>query len=150
MSGEALHGPESPGARAGFTLIELIVATLLLAVGILAMASVMASISAQRQRVTSRIEMTTLAESKFEELRARSHAGNSDTVQLAVGGSLTTSLPDHADTVTAASGRPHVRRWTVEDGPAGARAVTLRLEPLNRSRFMLPGLEFEALVLVIP
>ena len=125
-------------------------ATLILAVGILAMASVMASISAQRQRVTSRIEMTALAESKLEELRARSLTGSSDTVQLSVGGSLTASLPDHSDTVTSASGRPHVRRWTVEDGPAGARAVTLRLEPVNASRFMLPRLEFHTLVLVIP
>ncbi len=132
----------------GFTIVELIVAMLVLTIGILGMASVIASIHVRRLRVTSRIEMTTLAESKLEELRAYSTGGTADTVQLAIGGSITASLLNHSDTVSSGSGRAHVRRWALVNGPAATREVTLRIEPLNRARHMLPSLDFYTLLLL--
>ena len=136
------------GSIAGFSLAELVVAILVLSIGLLGVAGVMAGISGRQLRTTSRIEMTALADSKLEELRALARTGTADTVQLTVGGSLTSSEPDHFDSVVSPSGRSYVRRWRVEAGPGGTRVVTLRIEPLNGSRSVLASLEFPALVLV--
>lgn len=96
---------------------------------------------------SSRTALTVAAESKVEELRAYARSESPDTVQLSIGGSLTASVTDHADTVGAVDGRI-VRRWRVETGPASTREVTLRVEPLSDRRTAVDSITVETLILI--
>ncbi len=124
-------------------------AILILTVGVLGMASVMASTSRRQLRATSRIEMTAMAESKLEELRAYSMLKAADSVQVTIGGSVTTSMANHSDTIPSPAGRLYIRRWAVVDSTAGTRAATVRIEPLNQTGSLLSSLEVQALLLVV-
>lgn len=118
------------GARGnGFSIIEMIIALTILAVGVLALAPVMVGTSSVERLARNRQEMVSVAESKFEDLRAYASSRTADTVELAVGGSLTGSVVEHADSLQGATGRWYRRRWEVVAGPAGSREVTLRVEP---------------------
>jgi prepilin-type N-terminal cleavage/methylation domain-containing protein len=137
------------GDRRGFTLVELVIAVIILCVGVLALAGTMQA-SARLQRIgRSRDELTTLAESKLESMRAAATYRTADTLQLAVGGSLTASATAHADTVQALNGRAYVRRWLVAAGPAGARQVTMRVAPHAKTSYDLRWLDFTTLVLIL-
>lgn len=133
----------------GFSLAELAVAILILTVALVGMAGLMASSSTLQNRTTSRIEMSELAMSRLEELRAAASSATADTVELALGGSLTASQANHADTVTTAKGRQYVRRWLVEAGPAQARQVTLRILPAAQSINTIPWLDFLTYILIL-
>ncbi len=139
----------SRGSAAGFTLIELIIAVFVLTVGLLGVASVMVGIMSRQIRTASRMEMTVSAESKLEELRAYSMLGASDTAEVTIGGSLTSSETNHSDVHTTPSGRQYFRRWVVTAGPAGARDVTVRIEPVEWRRSMLPKLDLDAILMVV-
>lgn len=141
--------PVSSDSRAGFTLIELMMAVFILVVGVLGLASVMASAMARQTLSTAVSEVTTLAESKLEELRSSALLKSADTSEVTMGGSLTTSMTNHADTVSSPVGRLFLRRWVVEPGPGGARRVTLRVESLQGGRYTPRATDFETLILVI-
>ncbi len=142
--------PVTRGSAAGFTLIELIMAVFVLTVGLLGVASVLVGIMSRQVRTASRMEMTASAESKLEELRAYSLLGASDTAQVTIGGSLTSSSDtNHSDVHMTPSGRQYSRRWLVAAGPAGARNVTVRIEPVEWRRSMLRRLDLDAILLVV-
>ena len=145
--GEGVVAPRD--SSAGFTLIELTVAMVILTVGLVGVAGLMASAIQRQLRASSRIEMTTLAESKTEELRAYAMLGAADTTQVSVGGSLTTFEADHSETQEGPSGQAYNLRWTVAAGPAGTRAVTVRVTPANRTLSVVRSLTLDALVLVV-
>lgn len=115
--------------EAGFTLIELVFSLVILGIGILGMASVLVGTSHRQSRVGSHMDLLAAGESKLEQLRDIAAAGTVDTLQLSVGGSLTTSEAQHADSFTTRDGVVVHRRWQVTDGPAGTRVVTLRVDP---------------------
>ncbi len=141
--------PVSRGSAAGFTLIELLMAMFILTVGLLGVASVMVGITSRQIRTSSRIEMTVLAESKLEELRAYSMLGASDTAQVTIGGSLTSSQTNHSDVQTTPSGHQYSRRWLLAAGPAGARNVTVRIAPVEWRRSMLRQLDLDGILVVV-
>jgi prepilin-type N-terminal cleavage/methylation domain-containing protein len=141
--------PVSSNPRAGFTLIELMVAILILVVGVLGLASVMASVTARQTLSTAVTEVTTLAESKLEELRGYAVLKSADTSEVTMGGSLTTSVTNHADTAVSPVGRQFVLRWLVEPGPADARKVTLRVAATQDGPHTPRAMDFETLLLVI-
>lgn len=142
--------PEVPGERgeAGFSLLELIVAVLILGVGVVGAAGVMSVASADELRATVRSEMADVAEQKLEQLRAYARGGMAGGDELEVGGSLSVSEADHADTARSALGRSFVRRWRVEDGPADTRTVTLHVEAVDPLPFRVPPLEHVTRILV--
>ncbi len=133
---------------AGYTIIELIVALVILSIGILAASSLIISVAATQQRATIRAEMTEVGQSKLEELRAYAAMGTADTVQLLAGGSLTTSQTNHADTVTGGRDRRFVLRWDVEGGPYDLRDVAIRVQPLSAARNDLSNIDFHTRVFI--
>ncbi len=135
----AKPGQEHP---AGYTLIELIVALVILSIGILAASSLVVGVAATQRRATIRAEMTEVGQSKLEELRAYASMGTADTVQLLEGGSLTTSQTNHADTVTGGRDRRFILRWDVEGGAYDIREVAMRVLPLNPAPNDLRNLDF--------
>ena len=132
----------------GFSLVEMIVAIMILSIGVLGMASLMTAVTRSETRATGRIEATEVLESKIEELRAVAAAGTSDTIQLALGGSLTTAQANHADTTSSGSGRSFVRLWLVEAGPGRTRKVTVRAEPRDEGLFDPPAVDVTTNLLI--
>lgn len=141
------------GARAmhrerGFTLIELMLSIVILVVGLLGLASAMASMTRYQDLAGARAEMTLLADAKLEDLRGKAAANPPDSTQIAVGGSLTNPVALHADTVTGRGGRRYLRLWAVVDGPGGTRALTLRIQPMVDSRRTPAMLQFTTQIII--
>lgn len=139
-------------ARRGFTVIELMVAVMIMSVGLLGMGSVMGSSSRLQTLALSRTEMTTAAESKVEELRVfgMTPADSPLRVAIAVGGSLVAPVAGYSDSTQALSGRWYYRRWQIQNGVAGTRQLTVRVVPRGALRDVVKQLEFSSLLGVTP
>jgi prepilin-type N-terminal cleavage/methylation domain-containing protein len=134
------------GSReSGFTLIELMLGIIVLVIGVLAMASTMGSMTRYQDLSTARTNMTDLADNKLEQLRAAAWTRTTDTMQLVVGGSLTTPTAQHVDTLQQ-GGRTYLRLWLVAAGPGGTRNVTLRIQPLVDDPRTPARLDFTTLI----
>ena len=133
---------------AGFTLVELMVAIVVLSVGMLGLAMVLMSSMRSLRLASSRSEATAIAESKLEELRSYSMTAGSDTLQarLALGGSVTARTVLYSDYAQSPGGSWYDRRWHITPGPAGTRRVTLRVEPTVALPYTVKRLEFTTLV----
>ena len=137
--------------RAGFGLVELLIAIIMLSVGMLGLASLMAS-ALRRDRISSaRMEISSLAEAKFEELRAYGalHYTHALRSRLNPGGSLTLTVTNYADSVNALNGRTYYRRWLVTNGTAAnTRRVTMRVTPKVGLRYDTRVVEFTTMVVM--
>lgn len=135
--------------RAGFTIVEVVVALVVLTIGLLASASVMGSVTVRQMRSTSRIEMMTVADSKLEHLRIIAATRTADTLQLKVGGSITTPTGVYTEVATTPAGRQYRTQWAVTAGPVGTRVVTLRVVPVSPTRGDLKSLDFTGILLIL-
>jgi prepilin-type N-terminal cleavage/methylation domain-containing protein len=133
----------------GFTLIELMMSIIVLAVGLLGLASAMASMTRYQELANARAEMTFLADNKLEQLRHAASNRTVDTLQLATGGSLVTPSAQHADTIVGRAGRRYGRLWQVVPGAGGTRDVTLRIKPLFDEPRTPARLDFKTLILTL-
>jgi prepilin-type N-terminal cleavage/methylation domain-containing protein len=115
--------------QAGFTLVELMIAIIVLVVGVLGLASTMVSMTRYQALGISHADMTALGDHKLEQLRVAATYSTADTMQLVIGGSLTVPTAQHVDTLIE-RGRTYVRLWQVQAGPGGTREVLLRVQPL--------------------
>ena len=117
-------------SQAGFTLIELMVAIVVIVIAVLGMASVTATSIRHQDMNAARTDMAALADNKFEDLRgfAGAVARTADTMQLVPGGDLAASVANYNDAVTE-RGRTYTRRWIVTAGVGGTRSVTIRIIP---------------------
>ncbi len=134
-----------PRGVRGFTLVEIVVSLLVLSVAVLGLASIMAGTSRRHERSVNHGDLTAAAESKFEDLRGAARSG---TPELDLGGSLTASQANHADSLRTPDGRWIRLRWKVEAGPAATRAVTVRAEPSSAARNDHRALDLSSLVYV--
>jgi Tfp pilus assembly protein PilV len=115
--------------REGFSLVETVVAMLVGTVALISLAAVMVSTAAVQSVSLSRMELTSIGETKLDELRAFTALRSADTVQLAIGGDLTSNVANHWEQLTSARGRQYTLRWQVAAGLNGTRDVTLRVAP---------------------
>ena len=130
---------ESSEGRGGFSLVELMVAVVILSVGVLGTVTLLVGVTRNEMRTTSRVEMTELAEGKIDQLRAAASVGAPYPLELSVGGSQTTSQANHADTVSSPAGRVYVRRWEIEAGPAGTITLHMSLDVRDQVVFPVPA-----------
>jgi prepilin-type N-terminal cleavage/methylation domain-containing protein len=131
--------------ESGFTLVELMLAIIVLAVGILGLASTMASMTRYQDLSAASADMTALGDHKIEQLRVAATYSTADTMQLVVGGSMTAPTAQHVDTL-AERGRTYLRLWQVQDGPGGTRQVNLRVRPLVDNVRTPAQLDFTTLI----
>lgn len=108
----------------GFSVVELLVALTIFSFGVLATAALLGAGYRYEGRAQLDTQLTIMAESKLEELRALGGTDRADTVAISLGGDLATDVADHYDTATV-DGRSFLRRWRVEPGPAGTRKITV-------------------------
>jgi type IV pilus modification protein PilV len=116
----------------GFTLIEALVATLVLTIGLLAMAELLAVSLRMHQLGRNSTIATRLAQDKFEEMMKMNFNTN-PAIQVAnCGNALASNVANCFDT-PANSG--YTRRWRVTAGPTvRLRTVTVRVIPTNTDR----------------
>ena len=129
----------------GFTLIELMLAIIVLSVGILGLASAAASMSTYQDLSAAHADMTALADNRIEQLRTAASYRTTDTLQLVPGGNLTTPTAPYTATVME-RGRSYVLTWVVVAGPGGTRNVTLRVRPLLDDARTPARLDFSTLI----
>jgi Tfp pilus assembly protein PilV len=115
------------------TLIEVLVALVMLAVALVGMAGGLLTIARFQRNAGLRAEMTAAADALFERMRSGAALGTAaDAVLLTVGGSTTSDNPvaPHVLDVTGASGRSLRLQWQVtNDATTLTRAVALRIRP---------------------
>lgn len=139
----------APRLRRGFSLPELMLAIIVLAVGVLALAGTMLGMMRYQLLASNRAEMVSMGDSKLEILRGAGVSQSADTTQLAVGGSLTSSQNLHADTLTSSGGRTFYRRWLVTAGPvASTRDVQLRIVPQIDDRTTPSKMDVHTMVII--
>jgi len=115
-------------AESGFTLVELMLAIIVLTVGLLGLASTMVSMTRYQDLGAAHADMTALGDHKIEQLRVAATYQTADIAQLDVGGSMTVPTALHVDTLVE-RGRTYIRLWQVQNGPGGTRQVNLRVRP---------------------
>jgi prepilin-type N-terminal cleavage/methylation domain-containing protein len=104
----------------GFTVIEVLVAMVILTVALVSMAELMAVTLRLQQLGRNQTAATRLAQDKIDELMAQNWGGAAPSAQLAVGGSLTADVANHFDTppvVPGAASLNYRRRWVITAGP---------------------------------
>ena len=130
-------------------LIELMIAIVLIAVGLLGLASLTLSVMRLEELAANRNEMVLLADSKLEELRAAARTQSADTVMLVIGGSMATPMPMYVDTVSSGRNVRFIRLWEVTAGPAGSRLVTMRIRSLLQDGRSPKFIDFSTLILIL-
>jgi prepilin-type N-terminal cleavage/methylation domain-containing protein len=115
----------------GFTLVELLIAIMVITVGVIGISSTTATMIRYQDMSAARTDMAALADSKFEQLRGFASARalvTADTSQLTPGGNLAAAVAGYNDVVTE-RGRTYTRRWLVTVGVGTTRNVTIRITP---------------------
>jgi prepilin-type N-terminal cleavage/methylation domain-containing protein len=135
-------------SRRGFTLVELMVAIVLITVGLLGSAALMATTVGHTRGASSREEMLALAEAKLDELRSYQNAPATTGLKarLAVGGSLTSSVANYNDDVNGPSGKPYRRRWQIANGTVRTRDVQVRVQPRYTDRYRATPVDVRTLI----
>jgi prepilin-type N-terminal cleavage/methylation domain-containing protein len=115
----------------GFTVVEVLVAIVILTVALVSMAELMAVTLRLQQLGRNQTSAIRLAQDKIDELMSQNWAA---APQMTLGGSLTADQANHFD--VPATAPDYRRRWTVVDGPvdppvaAGRlRVITVRVIP---------------------
>lgn len=147
MTESSLIAPLRP-AESGFTLVELMLAIIVLTVGLLGLASTMASMTRYQDLSAVHADMTALGDHKIEQLRVAATYMTADTMQLVVGGSLAVPTAQYVDTLVE-RGRTFLRLWQVQAGPGGTRQVTLRVQPLVDDARTPSRLDFNTLIQIM-
>lgn len=121
-------GTGAVATESGFTLVELMLSIIVLVVGLLGLASTMASMTRYQDLSAAHADMTALADNRIEQLRAAATYRTADTLQLVAGGNLVTPTAPYTTTVVE-RGRTYILTWVVTAGPGGTRNVTVRVRP---------------------
>jgi prepilin-type N-terminal cleavage/methylation domain-containing protein len=120
----------SLSSQRGFTLLEALVATLVLTIGLVATAELLAVSLRMHQLGRNSTSATRLAQDKFEEMMKMNFALN-PTIQVSASDTLASNVPNYFDAPVDSG---YTRRWFVQPGPAAnpnLRIVTIRVIPDN-------------------
>jgi len=140
--------PMLVGRRGGWSLVEATVGMLVGTVALIALAGVLVSTSFLHSLSLSKMELTSLGETKLDQLRSHAALATTDTMRLQPGGSLTSNAADHSEQVTTPRGRVYNLRWQVANGISGTRNVTVRVVPAQPRRNEVPYVDVNTLMLI--
>jgi hypothetical protein len=114
--------PQGARGEAGFSLVETMVASLVLTIGLVGLAQLLAVATIMHSDARQATTGTVLAQAKLDELMKADFSLNST---VALGGSIASNLAPYFD-----QPEPGIdRRWQVTDGPvAGTRTLQVTVE----------------------
>lgn len=119
-----------PG-EGGFTLVEVMICTLILTTGMLAIAGLLAVTTQMHMGAREAARSTRLAEDKIDELMKLNLA---TAPSVAVGGSLSTNVTNYFEVPASVAGV--TIRWAVANGPVDdTRALTVRVVNLRAQQY---------------
>ncbi|MDO8681249.1 MAG: prepilin-type N-terminal cleavage/methylation domain-containing protein [Acidobacteriota bacterium] len=122
-----VKSPSQPSDERGFTLVEAMVAMVILTIGLVSLAELLAVSLRMQQLGRNETQAVRLTTDKLDQLNSL----NFDTaLTIQIGGSLTANVANHFDTDVPG----YTRRWLVEAGPDGnanLRQITIRVIPTN-------------------
>jgi type IV pilus assembly protein PilV len=132
-----LHSPDKSPLKLtderGFTLVEAMVAMVILTIGLVSLAELLAVSLRLQQLGRNETSAVRLAQDKLDWLETQSFTALPPIAAIAIGGSLTANVTDYNDSEVPG----YRRRWLVEAGPDGdpdLRQVTIRVIPDNADR----------------
>ena len=121
--------PERLQWEHGFTLVEVLICTLILTTGLIAIAGLLAVTTQMHIGAREATRSSRLAEEKVDELMKLNFA---TAPSVAVGGNLSTNVTNYFD--TPAEGI--TLRWSVANGPANdTRVLTVRVQNLRAQQY---------------
>ena len=126
-------GPETQSAgplgEDGFTLVEVLIATLVMTVGMLAVAALLAVTTQMHIGARESARSTRIAQDKVDELLKLTFSSNP---RISVGGSLDADVNNHSETPMTGV----TVRWVVADGPTDdTRLLTVRVVNLRSQHY---------------
>ena len=126
-------GRSSIRSATGVTLVEVLIATVILVVGLVGGAQLLAVSIQMHQLAAETTDATRLANTKIEELMKLNFSADPAIQIVPVGlDPLTQNVPNYFDVPVAGV---YTRRWHVQAGPtATTRLVTVRLVPAQTDR----------------
>ena len=116
----------------GFTLVEVLVATVILTIGLVAMAELMAITLRMQMLGKNETAAIRLVQSKIDELVAVSFTDAATSSTVAIGGSLTSDVATYNDAPVSG----FKRRWEIAAiaGETRVRTLTVRVIPTVNDR----------------
>ena len=113
--------PDRLSGDRGFTLVEVLICTLILTIGLIAIAGLLGVTTQMHIGAQEATRSTRLAQEKLDELMKQNFATSP---AVAVGGSLTNDVANHFETPVSGV----TLRWAVQGGPAAdTRVLTVRV-----------------------
>ncbi len=142
----------SNSTERGFTLIEVLIAIVILTVALVSMAELMAVTLRLQQLGRNQTAAMRLAQDKVDELMTQNFA---TAATVSIGGSLTADVANHFDVPVDMNNNPlpFRRRWVVAAGPAdpgvpanSVRILTVRIIPIVTDTRTVDTLELTTLI----
>lgn len=134
--------------RRGSSLIETLFAMVVLSIGVFAAGTIHVRAGRLYRLTNSRAALSAIGLGKVEQLRGIAEASAGAAAQVSVGGSLTSSVANHVDSVQDARGRWFRTRWTIDSTVGGTLSLTVRVEPTNLTEPYSTGVrDFQTLLL---
>ena len=119
-------------ADRGFSLVEVLIATLVLTIGMIAIAAMLAVTTQMQIGAREAARSTRLAQDKVDELMKLNFTTNA---LVAVGGNLDADVANHSETL-AAPLTGITLRWAVASGPTSdTRVLTVRVVNLRAQQY---------------
>lgn len=137
MSGSSKRaggGPvrERGQGEGGFTLVEVMICSLILTVGMLAIAGLLAVTTQMHVGARENARSTRVAQDKIDDLMKLDF---DEDAAIGIGGALDSNYADHFEEDPGGQGGITVR-WTVTDGPVtDTRVLTVRVENLRAQNY---------------
>jgi Tfp pilus assembly protein PilV len=117
-----MNETQDAGSEAGFSLVETMVASLVLTIGLVGLAQLLAVATIMHSDARQATTGTVLAQAKLDELMKVDFSLNST---VALGGSVASNMAPYFDQPSTTIDR----RWRVTDGPvAGTRLIQVTVE----------------------
>jgi prepilin-type N-terminal cleavage/methylation domain-containing protein len=129
------------GAERGFSMIEMMVAIVVILVGLVSIVGI--SVYVSRANVTSNnlSVLATAAQSQIDLLRQAQWTVTTEDPTITVGGSLSSNVANHSTTLSNTPAGDLIVRWQVTQGPtADVRYVTVKVVQVNAPPTMSSGL----------
>lgn|SRR5262249_21279292 len=137
-----------PENESGFSLIEMLIAMVVLTVGLVSIVGLLSYVSRANSDSNITSVLATAVQGQVDQLRSASWTVNNCDPALQVGGSLTSNATGYSTTINGTPAGNLVIRWQVaQGGTADYRFLTVNVSQANYSRDFPNGMTVSTIIL---